>query len=330
MHKIKFENPEYLYLLIIIIPMIVWYILKDKNNHASIRISTLAAFDSTKKTLKNYIRHSLIILRILAIATLVIAIARPQSRNDKRNVSTEGIDIVLALDISSSMLARDFEPDRLEASKDIATQFISGRKDDKIGLVVFGGESFTQCPLTTDHKVLINLFQDIQCGIIEDGTAIGLGLANAVNRLKESKAKSKVVVLITDGENNRGEIAPLTAAELAKTFGIRVYTVGIGSIGTAPYPFQTPFGISMRNVPVKIDEEVLQNISNITDGKYFRATDNEKLKQIYTEIDKLEKTKIEVKQFVTKKEEYLIFVIFAMAFVLLEILLRSTILRNIP
>jgi Ca-activated chloride channel family protein len=228
------------------------------------------------------------------------------------------------------MLARDFEPDRLEAAKDVATQFITGRPEDKIGLVIFSGESFTQCPLTTDHAVLINLFQDIQSGMIEDGTAIGLGLANAVNRLKDSQAKSKVVILLTDGVNNQGDIAPVTAAELASTFGIRVYTVGIGTMGEAPYPVQTAFGISMRNMPVKIDEDVLREIAEMTGGQYFRATDNNKLKAIYAEIDKLEKSKIEVRQYSTKSEEFLLFALFGALLLLLEIALRNSILRNIP
>jgi Ca-activated chloride channel family protein len=330
MSSIQFANPEYFYLLILLIPLIAWYILKDKNAHASIQVSTLKSFHSSAKTYKYYLRHALFVFRVLAIVFLVLAVARPQSSNSRRDVTTEGIDIVMSLDISSSMLARDFEPDRLEAAKEVAVNFISGREDDKIGLVIFSGESFTQCPLTKDHTVLINLFNDIQSGMIEDGTAIGLGLANAVNRLKDSKSKSKVVILLTDGVNNQGEIAPITAAELAKTFGIRVYTIGIGTMGMAPYPIQTAFGISMRNMPVKIDEEVLQQIADMTGGQYFRATDNNKLKAIYEQIDKLEKSKIEVKQYITKSEEYLIFALLAALFLLLEIALRNSILRNIP
>ncbi|WP_461629891.1 vWA domain-containing protein [Labilibaculum euxinus] len=330
MSSIEFANPEYFYLLILLIPLIAWYILKDKNAHASIQVSTLKSFHSSAKTYKYYLRHALFVFRVLAIVFLVLAVARPQSSNSRRDVTTEGIDIVMSLDISSSMLARDFEPDRLEAAKEVAVNFISGREDDKIGLVIFSGESFTQCPLTTDHAVLINLFNDIQSGMIEDGTAIGLGLANAVNRLKDSKSKSKVVILLTDGVNNQGEIAPITAAELAKTFGIRVYTIGIGTMGMAPYPIQTAFGISMRNMPVKIDEEVLQQIADMTGGQYFRATDNNKLKAIYEQIDKLEKSKIEVKQYITKSEEYLIFALLAALFLLLEIALRNSMLRNIP
>jgi len=236
----------------------------------------------------------------------------------------------LALDISGSMLAMDFKPDRLEASKDLAIQFISGRQTDRIGLVVFSGESFTQCPLTTDHKVLINLFREVKSGMIEDGTAIGLGLANAVNRLKDSNAKSKVVILLTDGVNNRGSIAPLTAADLANTFGIRVYTIGVGSMGNAPYPFNTVYGIQVQNVPVEIDEEILTQIADKTGGKYFRATNNEKLKMIYNEIDQLEKTKIDIREFTQKTEEYLKFVLFGLLLLFAELLVRYTVLRQIP
>jgi Ca-activated chloride channel family protein len=330
MSSIEFANPEYFYLLLLLLPVIVWYILKDKNAHASIQVSTVKSFNAAPKTYKYYLRHALIVFRVLAIAFIVIAMARPQSSNKFQDTITEGIDIVMSLDISSSMLARDFEPDRLEAAKEVATQFITGRPEDKIGLVIFSGESFTQCPLTTDHAVLINLFKDIQSGMIEDGTAIGLGLANAVNRLKDSEAKSRVVILLTDGDNNRGEIAPLTAAELAKSFGIRVYTIGIGTRGTAPYPVQTAFGISMRNMPVKFDESVLKEIAEMTGGQYFRATDNNKLKAIYAEIDQLEKSKIEVKQYSTKSEEFLIFAFLGALFLLLEIALRNSVLRNIP
>jgi len=330
MNSIEFANPEYFYLLLLIIPAIAWYVLKDKVAHASIQVSTIKSFNAAPKTYKYYLRHALFVLRILAITFIIVALARPQSSNRYENVTTEGIDIIMALDISSSMLAMDFEPNRLEASKDVATKFITGRQNDKIGLVIFAGESFTQCPLTTDYAVLINLFKDIKCGMVEDGTAIGLGLANAVNRLKDSKAKSKVTILLTDGVNNQGEVAPLTAAELAKTFGIRVYTVGVGTIGQAPYPYQTPFGISTQNVPVKIDEKILEQIADMTGGKYFRATDKNKLKAIYQEIDQLEKSKIKVRQYSTKNEEYLLFALIGALLLLLEIALRNSILRNIP
>jgi Ca-activated chloride channel homolog len=228
------------------------------------------------------------------------------------------------------MLAEDFKPNRISAAKDVAIEFVSGRPDDRMGLVVFSGESFTQCPLTTDHAVLINLFKDIKSGMIEDGTAIGLGLANAITRLKDSKAKSKVIILLTDGVNNQGEIDPITAAEIAKTFGIRVYTVGVGTMGTAPYPVQTPFGVKYQDMEVKIDEEGLAQIAQMTDGKYFRATNNKKLAEIYTEIDQLEKSKIEVKEYSKKQEEYFLFALAAALFILLEVLLRNTYLRTVP
>ncbi len=277
-----------------------------------------------------WLRHVLFALEVLAIVFLVFALARPQSSNSWQTYTSEGIDIVLALDISGSMLARDFTPDRLEAAKEVATKFILERPQDKIGLVIFAGESFTQCPLTTDQAVLVNLLREVKSGMIEDGTAIGLGLANAVNRLKDSPAKSKVVILLTDGVNNRGAIAPATAAELAKTYGIRVYTIGVGTYGEAPYPVQTPFGVQLQNVPVEIDEDVLQQIAALTGGKYFRATDNDKLKQIYQEIDQLEKSKIEVKHFSKKNEQYFIFGLIGMCLLITQALLRYTVLRKIP
>jgi Ca-activated chloride channel family protein len=267
--------------------------------------------------------------RVAAITLLIIVLARPQSTNKFQNISTEGIDIVLTLDISGSMLARDFKPDRLEASKNVATEFISGRPYDRIGLVVFSGESFTQCPLTSDHAVLINLLRDIESGMIEDGTAIGNGLATAVNRIKDSEAKSKVIILLTDGVNNRGDIAPATAADIAKTFGIRVYTVGVGTMGMAPYPVQTPFGLQYQNMPVEIDEAILKEISQVTGGMYFRATDNDKLVQVYREIDKLEKSKIDVRQFSRKDERYMLPAILAFILIGLEMLVRHTFFRNL-
>jgi len=328
--RITFANPEFLYLLAIVPVFIIWYIFKRKKINASLRFSATIGFMEAGKTLKFYLRHLPQVLRILSIILIILVLARPQSTDNWEDTNTEGIDIVIALDISGSMLAEDFSPNRLEASKNVAIQFVSGRPDDRIGLVVFSGESFTQCPITTDHAVLINLFKDIKSGMIEDGTAIGLGLANSVSRLKDSNTKSKVVILLTDGVNNQGEIAPQTAAELAQTFGIRVYTVGVGSMGTAPYPFQTAFGTQYQNVEVKIDEDALREIADLTDGRYFRATNNQKLVEIYKEIDQLEKTKIEVKQYSKKKEEYLLLAILAVIFIFLELLLKYTLLRNIP
>ena len=326
-----FANPTYLYLLLLLIPMIGWYIWKLCKSHASLQASSSEAFDAPGATSwKVYLRHVPFILRMAAVAVLIIILARPQSTNSWQNTSTEGIDIVLAMDISSSMLAQDLKPNRLEASKDVAASFINGRPNDNIGLVVFAAESFTQCPLTTDHTVLLNLFKDIQPGIIQDGTAIGLGLANAVSRIKDSQAKSKVIILLTDGVNNAGEIAPVTAAEIAKTFGIRVYSIGVGTQGMAPYPFQTAFGVQYQDIPVEIDEATLKQVAATTGGQYFRATDNASLKEIYSEIDKMEKTKISVQQYSKKQEEYKNWALLLFALLLVEILLRNTLLRNIP
>lgn len=330
MFGFEFANPEYFWLLALLVPMVLWYVLREKKSYADLQFSSLQAFKGMKHTGRIWMRHLLFVLQVLAIFFLVVALARPQSSNNWQTYTSEGIDIVLALDISGSMLARDFTPDRLEAAKDVATKFILERPQDKIGLVIFAGESFTQCPLTTDQAVLVNLMREVKSGMIEDGTAIGLGLANAVNRLKNSPAKSKVVILLTDGVNNRGAIAPLTAAELAKAYGIRVYTIGVGTYGEAPYPVQTPFGVELQNVPVEIDEEVLQQIAHLTDGKYFRATDNNKLKQIYQEIDQLEKSKIEVKHFSKKEEQYFIFGLVGMFLLITQALLRYTLLRKIP
>jgi Ca-activated chloride channel family protein len=327
---LTFKNPELFYLLLVIVPMAAWYIFKQKRNTASIQVSSTASVFKAPKTIRHYFRHLVFLTQIIAIAFFVVVLARPQSSRSWENVTTEGIDIIIALDISSSMLARDFSPDRLEAAKNVAMEFISGREYDRMGLVVFAGEAFTQCPLTTDRAVLLNLFKDIHSGMIEDGTAIGNGLATAAARLKDSEAISRVVILLTDGENNRGAVAPVTAAEIAKTFGIRVYTVGVGSIGTAPYPVQTQYGIQLRDMEVKIDEETLQKISDITDGKYFRATSNSKLEDIYKEIDQLEKSKIDVHEFSRKSEEFLPFALLGALFLIVSLFFRVTIFRSIP
>jgi len=330
MRDLTFNNPEFLFLLVLLVPFIVWYFLKNNKNYASIQVSTIQNIKNYSRSFKNILRHVLFGFRMLAISLLIVAFARPQSTDRWKDVSTEGIDIVLALDISSSMLAKDFNPNRLEASKDIATEFIQDRPNDRMGLVVFSGESFTQCPLTTDHRVLINLFDDIESGMVEDGTAIGMGLATSVNRLKDSKAKSKVVILLTDGVNNRGSVAPNTAAEIAETYDIRVYTIGVGSRGTAPYPVNTPYGVQYKDMEVKIDEEVLQQIAQTTNGKYFRAVNNQKLKKIYEEIDKMEKSKIEVTEFSEKNEEFFWFIIIGVGLIIIEITLKNTVLRSIP
>ena len=330
MKDLTFHNPELLFLLVLLVPYVVWYVFKHNQAEATIQVSSISGLKQAGRSIKPFLRHLLYGFRVLAIAFLIVALARPQSTKSWKDVTTEGIDIVLALDISSSMLARDFDPNRLEASKDIATDFISGRPNDRMGLVVFSGESFTQCPLTTDHPVLINLFEDIESGMIQDGTAIGMGLATAVNRLKDSDARSKVVILLTDGVNNRGSIAPATAAEIAKTFDIRVYTIGVGSRGNAPFPVQTPYGVKYRNMEVEIDEAMLKDIAGTTNGEYFRATDNQKLKNIYEEIDKLEKSKIQVKEHSEKSEEFFWFALIGGLLLLLEIVLKLTVLRRIP
>lgn len=325
-----FANPEYLWLALLLIPMILWYIFKQYQADASLQMSSTKQFAHIPKSRKHLLFHVVFALRCIALSLLVIVIARPQSSNSYRSETTTGIDIMLALDVSGTMLAEDLSPNRLEAAKNVAVEFISSRHNDNIGLVVFAGESFAQCPLTTDHTSLINLFNGIEYGMIEDGTAIGLGLANAVNRIKDSQAKSKVIILLTDGSNNCGDVAPLTAAEIAKTFGIRVYTIGVGKHGMARYPIQTPLGIRYQNIPVEIDEEVLQQIADMTGGNYFRATDNKTLHQIYTEIDQLEKTKINVHEYSHKSEEYTPWLLAALIILLLEITLRATVLRTLP
>ena len=330
MNGLQFAYPQVLYLALLIPVMAGWYIFRQLKISPTIQVSGIQPLKGSPVSWKNYLRHAPFILRQAVLGLLIVVVARPQSSNSWKNVTTEGIDIIMALDISGSMLSEDFKPNRLEASKSLAMEFIAGRPDDRMGLVVFSGESFTQCPLTTDHAVLMNLFQGIQSGIIEDGTAIGLGLATAVSRLKDSDARSKVIILLTDGMNNRGEIAPITAAEIAKTFGIRVYTVGVGSLGTAPYPFRTPFGIQYQNVKVEIDEGVLQEIAGMTGGKYFRATNNQKLKEIYQEIDKMEKSRIEVKEINSKTEEFQRFLSLALVLLLIEIGLRLTLFKRSP
>jgi Ca-activated chloride channel family protein len=330
MSDITFAHPNLLYLLVIIPLFVTWYIFRHKDSKASLQMSTLMPFGKAPVSIRVYLRHLPFALRMVALALIVIVLARPQSFNVTQNIETEGIDIMIALDISSSMLAQDFKPDRLEAAKDIAIQFVSGRKNDRIGLVIFAGESFTMCPLTTDLRTVANQFKDIKLGLIEDGTAIGIGLATAVARLKESDAESKVVILLTDGVNNKGEIAPLTAAEIAQTFGVRVYTVGVGTHGTAPYPVQTPFGTRLQDMKVEIDEDVLKEIASLTGGKYYRATDSKSLTQVYEQIDQLEKTKIEVIETTRKKEEFTRFAFFALILLCVDIVLRTTVLRSIP
>jgi Ca-activated chloride channel family protein len=330
MMDIVYANPKYLYLLLLLIPLIAWYIIKLRKMQAAFKMSSGFAFEKAPSTIRVYLRHFPFLLRVVAIALVIIVLARPQSVNSSDISNSEGIDIVMALDISGTMMAQDFSPTRLEAAKKVAAEFINDRPNDRIGLVIFGGESFTQCPLTTDHKVLLNLLTEVKFGMIEDGTAIGLGLANSVNRLKDSKSKSRVVILLTDGSNNAGQIAPLTAAELAASYDIRVYTIGIGSRGTSTARIMTPYGLQTMQVSGDFDERTLTEIAAITKGQYFRATDNTSLSAIYDEIDQMEKTHISVNTVTKRKELYLPFAIFALALVGLELVLRRTWLRNIP
>ena len=318
-----FEYPYLLWLLavpLLLVLRYLWIELKDRRPH--LRVSSLDAWKAGGGTWLAWLRHVPFVLRIAALSLIIVAIARPRSSSQMERVDTEGIDIVFAMDVSTSMLARDFEPDRINAAKDIAMEFIAQRPSDRMGIVVFAGESYTQCPLTTDRATLINLMKELQTGLIDDGTAIGNGLATAVARLTDSDAKSRVVILLTDGENNSGEIAPETAAEIASTYGVRVYTIGVGANGSAPYPVMTPWGIEMQNLPVQLDEDLLRNIASITGGRYFRATDNTKLAEIYAEINKMEKTRVTVDNFPVYKELFLKYALWALALLLLELVLR--------
>jgi Ca-activated chloride channel family protein len=326
----EFANQGYLYLLLIIPAIGLWYWYRYMKDSANVQLSNTEGVERTRRSMKQYLYFSLYVLRVLAIGLMIIALARPQTTTSRQDVTIEGIDIVIALDVSGSMLAMDLQPDRLEAAKEVATEFIAGRQNDRFGLVIFSGETFTQCPLTTDHSVVMNLFKDIKSGMINDGTAIGDGLATAVTRLKESTAVSKVIILLTDGVNNMGSLDPLSSAEIAKIYGIRVYAIGVGTEGTAPYPVQTPFGVQTQYVEVKIDEKLLQQVAAMTDGKYFRATSNKKLREIYGEIDKLEKSKIDVTEFRKKKEEFFPFALLAFLLITLEVVLRNTYFKSSP
>lgn len=325
-----FDNPWYLLLLLLLIPAIVWYVLKHKTAQASMNISSTEAFDKMPRSYKVYLRHVVFALRMLAIACVIVILARPMTTDSWHKSSTEGVDVMVALDISGSMLSRDFSPNRLEAAKNVAAQFIAGREYDNIGLVVFAGEGFTMCPMTTDHAVLLNLMKDVDCGMLVDGTAVGDGLATAVNRIKDGPAKSKTIILLTDGTNNAGIVDPITAAEIARSYGIRVYTIGVGTKGMAPSPVMTPYGIRYQNMPVEIDEDKLRQIASIGDGQYFRATDENVLKRVFAEIDQMEKTKLSVQQFSRREEAYMPWAILAMLLLGIEIFIRYTLLRNVP
>jgi len=330
LHSITFANPGLLFLLLIVPALAAWYFYRKKRNMPDLQVSSTDGFNTSARSYRHYLYPGLYMIRLLAITLLIVALARPQTSLSRQDISVEGIDLVIALDISGSMTAMDFKPNRLEAAKEVALEFISGRPDDRIGLVIFSGETFTQCPLTTDHAVLANLFQDIKSGMIEDGTALGDGLATAVNRLRGSKAISKVIILLTDGVSNTGAVDPRSAAEIARLYGIRIYTIGIGTIGQAPFPVQTPFGMQTQMMEVKIDEPLMKEIARMTDGTYFRATNKSKLRAIYQEIDKMEKSKIDVTEFRKRKEEFLPLVLFAFVLLGLEAILRYLFFKNIP
>ena len=331
----EFANREYLLLLLLLIPYIIWYVMYRKKTEPTMRMSDTFAFRYAPKSWKVILMPLSMFLRILAFVMIVLVLARPQTQNSWKSETIEGIDIMLVMDVSTSMLAEDLKPNRIEAAKQVASEFVVGRPNDNIGLTIFAGESFTQCPMTTDHTSLLNLLQNVRTdiaarGLIEDGTAIGMGLANAVSRLKESKAKSKVVILLTDGSNNRGDISPMTAAEIAKSLGIRVYTIGVGTNNVAPYPMPVAGGVQYVNIPVEIDTKTLSEIAVATEGDFYRATNTKELRKIYKEIDQLEKSKLNVKKFSKKYEAYQPFAIVAVLSLLFEILLRITIFRRIP
>ena len=331
----EFANKEYFILLVLLIPYIIWYLLYRKKSEPTMRVSTTTAYRNAPISWRQRIIHAPMVLRCLCFAMMVCVLARPQTHNAWDSKSVEGIDIMLAMDVSTSMLAEDLKPNRLEAAKNVAAEFVAGRPNDNIGLTIFAGESFTQCPMTTDHASLLNLLGSVRTdiaarGIISDGTAIGMGLANAVSRLKESKAKSKVVILLTDGSNNMGDISPMTSAEIAHSLGVRVYTIAVGTNKVAPYPVPVAGGVQYVNMPVEIDTKTLSEIAQITNANSYRATNNRELSQIYKDIDKLEKTKMDVKRFSKHYEAYQPFAIVALFLLVAEFLLRFTVLRRIP
>ena len=326
----RFANPYLLWLLVLLAPMIAYYIYRTLRGGATIRISTVEGVKRAPRTLRYWLRHLPFALRVAAFALLVVVLARPQAIEEQSHTNAEGIDIMLSIDVSGSMLARDFQPDRLEAAKEVAAAFISDRVGDRIGVAVFAGESFTQSPLTTDKSTLQTMLARIRSGVIEDGTAIGNGLATAIARMKDSDAKSRVVILLTDGVNNRGEISPQMAAEIAKTYGVRVYTIGVGKEGMAPYPVMTPWGVEVQNVKVEIDETLLAEIAESTGGRYFRATDNTKLAEIYSEINRMEKARTTIDSFPIYKELFLGFALLALFALLMELVLNWFVIRRLP
>ncbi|KGN81325.1 aerotolerance regulator BatA [Porphyromonadaceae bacterium COT-184 OH4590] len=322
-------HPQYFWFLLLLLPVAIWLIMRVKDNDASLQVSSTEPFEKMAKPRKIWLYY--FPFTLIVVGLLVLVLARPQTSDSYSNSTTEGINIVIAMDISGSMLARDLSPNRLEAAKDVGIEFILSRPNDNFGLVVFAGESFTQCPLTTNHASLVNLFKQVDFGIIEDGTAIGLGLATAINRIKNAPGKSKVIILLTDGTNNTGDIAPISAAEIAQSFGIRVYTIGVGTRGMAPVPTVDVFGnIHYIQAEVVIDENTLQKIASTTGGKYFRATNTNSLKEIYSEIDKMEKTKLKTENYSRKYEQYIPFLLIALGILLLDVLVRILILKRLP
>lgn len=328
----EFASPKILWFLLLLIPLVVYYIYRTRRGGVAITVSTTDSVKNAPKTVRYFLRHIPFVLRLASLSLIIVAMARPQSAEHYTNTTTEGIDIVLAVDVSTSMLARDFLPDRLNVAKEVASEFISDRTGDRIGLVVFAGEAFTQSPLTTDQSSLQTMLGRVRSGLIDDGTAIGNGLATSINRLRESDAKSKVVILLTDGVNNRGEISPLTAAQIAKDMGIKVYTIGIGRRGTAPYPVFDEKGreVNIVNMKVEIDEKILRDIATSTGGEYFRATDKQSLQAIYEQINTLEKSTVEITERTTLHEEYLVYVLWALVALVLEFIINRVILRRIP
>lgn len=329
-NNISFAYSWVLYFLLVIPILIAWYFWKGKKQSSAISYSSLKTFEKIPATFRERFRHLPFALRMLSLGFLIIALARPQNFSAGQSVNAEGIDISMVLDISGSMLAEDFKPNRLEAAKNVIDDFVKGRTTDRIGLVIFSREAFTQCPLTIDYSVLRNLLNDIKTGMIEDGTAIGNGIANGINRLKDSDAESRVIILLTDGVNNAGEVDPISAAEIAASFGIRIYTIGVGTRGEAPYPVQTPFGTRYQMVPVEIDEAILKKIAELTGGEYFRATNNRALADIYNKIDKMEKTKIEIMSFRNAQELFAPWLLIGFVLLLLELIASKTILRKLP
>ncbi|HBC28206.1 MAG TPA: aerotolerance regulator BatA [Prevotellaceae bacterium] len=330
-----FANSEYLFLLLLLAPYTAWYLLCHLRQAPSVSVSTTAPFIHMHKSFRQRLVHLPFLCRLVCLATAIVALARPQTSDDWSTRHIEGIDIMLCMDVSTSMLAEDLKPNRIEAAKQVAVEFINGRPDDNIGLTLFAGEAYTQCPMTVDHAVLLNLLNGMRAdmaerGLIADGTAIGMGIANAVTRLKDSKAKSKVIILLTDGTNNCGQISPGTAADIARSFGIRVYTIGVGSNGSAPYPFRVAGQTMYQNIPVEIDTKTLKAIAARTDGEFYRAGNTGKLREVYRQIDRLEKTKMDVRKYSRRYEAFFPFLLVSVLALILEMVLRDTLLRRIP